>query len=77
MVKTYVETGCRPSWFVKIMFIRAVLETGVYQPKRSREAPALGKGTWLGPPWGHGNPNLTSHNPGAQQTPEKMQNPAF
>lgn len=73
MVKTYVETGCRPSRFVKIMFIRAVLETGVYQPKtkRSKEAPALGKGTWLGPPWGHGNPNLMSHNPGAQHNPGK------
>jgi len=48
MVKTYVETGCRPSRFVKVMFIGTVLETGVYQPKRSREAPVLGKGAWLG-----------------------------
>jgi len=30
------------------MFIGAVLETWVYQPKRSREAPSLGKGKWLG-----------------------------
>jgi len=48
MVKDYVEMGCRPKRFVKFMFIGAVLETGVYQPKRSREAPDLGKGKWLG-----------------------------
>jgi len=48
MVKTYVKTGYRPRRFVKVMFIGAVLETGVYQPKRSREAPSLGKGKWLG-----------------------------
>ena len=46
MVKTYVEMGCTPSRFIKVMFVGAVLETGVYQPKRSREAPALGKGAW-------------------------------
>jgi len=68
MVKTQWGTGCRPKRFVKVMFIGAVLETGVYRPKRSREAPALGKGKWLGtggPPPGFTTPGWgLQHNPG-------------
>ena len=69
-MKTYVETGGRPKRFVKVIFIGSVLETRVNQPKTSREAPALGRGKWLGT----GGPPPGSQ-PGGTIQPRKMQTP--